>query len=120
MTLRGGPPFPGVPGVDWHIYGSKGEIRFTAPAPLIQMGSAGVKIEVQNGEGGDVETVEVERDAFDDLAAGEKAGHFALAACNVGRLYAALKEGKLTSTFEDAVERHELIEGIQSANGLVS
>jgi predicted dehydrogenase len=109
FSLRGGKPFPGEPGMDWTIHGEKGTIRITSPSPFVQVGYEGMKIEVQEGEGDKVEVVEVPGDEFDGY------GH---PARNVGRVYKEFKEGKINCSFEDAVERHALIEGMYRENGI--
>jgi len=45
-SLRGGPKFKDVPGLDWRIYGETGEIRLTATGPFLQIGYPDMKIEV--------------------------------------------------------------------------
>ena len=103
FSLRGGKPFPGIPGMDWTIHGEKGTIRITSPTPFVQIGYEGMKIEVQDGEGEKVEVAEIVGDEFDG---------FKHPARNVGRLYKGLKNGEINCSFEDAVDRHALIEEI--------
>lgn len=105
-TLRGGPPFKGTPGMEWQIYGEKGEIRITASGPFLQIGYPDMKVEVQVGE--EVEEVAVEGDVFDDLG---------LPARNVARVYEALARGVNTCSWEDAVERHALLERMERETG---
>lgn len=38
MSMRGGEPFKGEPGLDWRIYGDEGEIRVTAGGVFLQIG----------------------------------------------------------------------------------
>jgi predicted dehydrogenase len=107
FSLRGGKPFPGQPGMQWDIHGEKGTIRVTSPIPFVQIGFEGMKIEVQDGEGEKAEVVEVNGDEFDGY------GHPAM---NVARVYKVFKAGAINCSFEDAVERHALIEGIYREN----
>jgi predicted dehydrogenase len=107
-SLRGGKSFPGVPGMDWTIHGEKGTIRITSPMPFVQIGYDGMKIEVQDGEGEKFEVVQVDGDEF---------AAFKYPARNVARVYEALKNRKINCSFEDAVERHALIEGMYRENG---
>lgn len=113
MTLRGGQPFKGAPGLVWSIYGSTGEIRITAGGPFLQIGYAesqgGIKVEVHSfGDGKDsVEEVETV-DELEDLP---------MPGRNVARVYKELEEGKISCTFEDAVDRHTFIEGLYKENG---
>lgn len=110
MSLRGGKPFKGTPGLDWRIYGEKGEIRVTAGGPSLQVGYPDMKIQVFDFEKDEVEDVQVEKDEFD--------GTFALPVGNVARVYRSLVEGEMNCSFEDAVERHKLIDEIYRENGI--
>lgn len=109
MTLRGGAPFKGTPGLDWRIYGEKGEIRVTASGPFLQIGYPDMKIEVHDFEKDTVEEVKLEKDEFDS---------FGIPARNVARVYKELSEGRNNCTFEDAVERHRLLQGMYKENGI--
>lgn len=110
FALRGGKPFKGTPGLDWRIYGEKGEIRITAGGPFLQVGYPDMKIQVFNFEEDKVEDVEVEKDEFD--------GAFGLPVGNVARIYRGLVKGENNCSFEDAVERHALIDGMYRENGI--
>ena len=96
--------------MDWTIYGEKGSIRITSPSPFVQIGYEGMKIEVQDGETEEAEVVEIRGDEFDG---------FEHRARNVGRVYKGIREGSVNCSFEDAVERHALIEGMYRENGIV-
>lgn len=96
--------------MDWTIHGDKGTIRITSPSVFVQIGYDEMKIEIQDGEGGKAETVEIPGDEFDV---------FKHPARNVGRVYKLLAEGNNSCTFEDAVKRHELIAGMYQENGLM-
>ncbi|KAF8846918.1 NAD-binding Rossmann fold oxidoreductase family protein [Acephala macrosclerotiorum] len=117
MTLRGGKPFKNTPGLDWRIYGSTGEIRVSVSGPSLQIGYPDMKIQVHNFEKDEVEEVAPDRDEFDEEEEGGK-GKFGLPARNVGRLYKALYEGRVNCSFEDAVERHALLDGMYRENGI--
>jgi len=118
MTLRGGPPMKGTPGLEWRIYGEKGEIRLTASGPFLQIGYEDMKIEVSDEENGTVEEV-----GFADLEEFEELG---MPGRNVGRVYEGIwdvmREGgegagrEGLTTFEDAVERHRLLEEFWKQN----
>jgi len=115
LSLRGGPPFPSTPGLVWSIYGSHGEIRLTAGGPFLQMGYPDTKFEVQEfGEDG--KGKEVQEISFDDL---EEFKEFPPPGRNVARVYKLLAEGGNNCTFEDAVKRHEFIEGLYKENGYI-
>jgi predicted dehydrogenase len=109
FSLRGGKPFKGTPGLDWRIYGEKGEIRITASGPFLQVGYPDMKIQVYDFEEDRVEDVVVEKDEFDKNFAGPVG--------NVARVYRALVRGENNCSFEDAVERHELIDEMYKENG---
>jgi len=113
FTLRGGAPFKGTPGLDWRIYGEKGEIRVTAGGPFIQAGLPDVKVQLHDFESDTVNDVKIEEDEFDEE------GKYSMYARNVGRLYKGLAEGKVICSFEDAVERHELFDTMYKENGIV-
>jgi len=110
MSLRDGKPFKGTPGLDWRITGDKGEIRVTAGGPFLQIGYPDQKIELCDFEKDTVETVQAQKDEFDELG---------IPARNVARVYNSLQKGeyKYLVTFEDAVERHKLIDRLYSENG---
>ncbi|KAH6714383.1 NAD-binding Rossmann fold oxidoreductase family protein [Leptodontidium sp. MPI-SDFR-AT-0119] len=117
FSLRGGKPFKDVPGLDWRIYGETGEIRVTSSGPFLNVGYPDVKIAVSDfdlggGESKDVVVVEAEKDEFD----GDEWG---VPSRNVARVYRALSEGSVNCSFEDAVERHEFIDGMYRENGIV-
>ena len=109
FSLRGGPPFPGQPGMDWTIHGEKGTIRITSPSPFVQIGFDGMKVELQEGEGEKVEVLEIGNDDFES---------YAYPARNVARVYETFAKGEINCTFEDAVERHVLIEALYRENGI--
>jgi predicted dehydrogenase len=113
-TLRGGIPFKDTPGLDWRIYGSKGEIRVTASGPFLQVGYPDVKIQIHDVEKGTVEEVKIEEDEVDTLLKG-----YGIPSKNTGRVYRELNEGRNNCSFEDAVERHEFIEEIYRENEIV-
>jgi len=102
ITMRGGKPFKNTPGLDWRIYGEKGEIRITCMLPMLQYGFPDMKIEVHDFEKNDVEEVPFE----------EEFAHFPLPARNVARVYKAFAEGdeSVLCSLAEAVERHRFID----------
>ncbi|KAH8674623.1 oxidoreductase [Tricladium varicosporioides] len=116
MALRGGPPIPGTPGLDWRIYGSTGELRITASGPFLQIGYPDIKIEYHDHASNQVTSI-----PFEDL---EENGDLGIPARNVAAVYRRLrerKEGKEVEGicgFEDAVERHALLESMYAENGI--
>jgi predicted dehydrogenase len=105
LTLRGGKPFKGTPGMDWRIYCEKGEIRATASGPFLQIGYPDMEVSVHDLEKDEVEIVKIERDEFEDLP---------MPARNVAKVYEAIARGDegdgLLCDFQDAVERHRFLE----------
>lgn len=77
-----------------------------------------MKVEVFDFETESVETVEVEKDEF-DVPDREEGKVWGLPSRNVARVYKAFAEGSDNCTFEDAVERHALIEEMYKENGIV-
>lgn len=106
MTLRGGPSFPGTPGLDWRILGTLGELRITASGPFIQIGYDDLTLDMCVD--GKVENVVIDEEDIDGIPHG-----------NIGRVYRVLREGTEVCSFEDAVERHRLLEGMLRENGMV-
>jgi predicted dehydrogenase len=104
--IRGGKPFPSAPQFQWRIYGEKGEIEVTATGALLNVGYDNEKILLHDQISGEVETVEVEKDEWDELPR---------AARNIGRLYEAFRKGESdggVADFEGVVKRHALIEDL--------
>ncbi len=58
VSLRCGKPFKGQPGLDWRIYGEKGEIRITGGGPCIGAGDPDLKVEIHDFDKSEVEKVE--------------------------------------------------------------
>ncbi|PVH73228.1 NAD-P-binding protein [Cadophora sp. DSE1049] len=112
FALRGGMPFPSTPGLEWRIYGEEGEVRVTAAGIFLQIGYADMKIQVAKF-GGVVEEVQVKGDEFD-------AEGYGLVSKNVGRIYRCLERGEREGLcgFDDAVQRHELIDEMYRENGI--
>jgi len=122
--VEGGDPFPGEPGLHWHIVGTKGELMITNPAFAVDIMHAGFKIKMIEYDEPKVpvhpmrhdkpvpEVIEVEipNDSLTDLA------H---PAQNVGRLYESYADGN-TEGYGDwdlALKRHELMhEMFQKSN----
>ncbi|KAE9376596.1 NAD(P)-binding protein [Stipitochalara longipes BDJ] len=94
-----------LPGLDWRIFGSKGEIRVT--------GYTKWSLNVDDGE---VVTVDVGRDEFE---------HLPVPARNIARLYEAFASGKSGEKdevewypdFEYALRKHEVIEEMYAKDG---
>ncbi|KAL1851205.1 transcription regulator gal80 [Paecilomyces lecythidis] len=99
INLYGGKEIPGTPQLDWRIQGETGWLRVTSSNCAINVGSPDLKLEVFNGETGEV--VALDRDELDELP---------LPAQNTARLYEAYRKNEWYPTFEWAVKRHETIE----------
>ncbi|KAL3417618.1 oxidoreductase family protein [Phlyctema vagabunda] len=104
VSLRGGSTFKGTPGLDWRIYGTKGELRITAAGPFLQIGYPDQKIELHDVATDSVSVLDVLTDRWDDLP---------LPGRNVARVYEAIAgdagRQELLCSFEDAVERHRFL-----------
>ncbi|KAK3052924.1 transcription regulator gal80 [Extremus antarcticus] len=111
IHLRGGMPFPGTPGNEWRAYGEKGEVRVTTPSANLHFGGPGHVVQVHDHESKEVEEVALPRDVFDEE-------ELPWAARGPARVYEAFAEslsggerrGEIFATWEDAVERHRLVE----------
>ncbi|KAF7966290.1 hypothetical protein HWV62_39237 [Athelia sp. TMB] len=104
------------PGLDWRIFGSKGEIRITANETwALNTGNGDAKVEVWKDDG-TVVVVDIGVDEFEDLPAPAR---------NIGRVYEAFAAGldgegkkkKWYPDFEHALKTHELIEQMYKENG---
>jgi predicted dehydrogenase len=114
--LRGGMPFPETPGFDWRVYGERGEIRVTAPGTSLHFGGPGHMIQLHDHESGEVETVDIKKDFWDDA----ELPWPARAPARVYEAFAeSLKQDKaegndLFGTWKDALRRHQLVEDVYS------
>lgn len=110
FSLRGGKPFKGTPGLEWRIYGEKGEIRLTAAGPFLQVGYPELAISIHDFASNEVEGADLGKDEFESIP---------LPARNVARVYEAIAAGdmSLLCDFEDAVERHRFIDVLYKQNG---
>ncbi|TVY48649.1 Galactose/lactose metabolism regulatory protein [Lachnellula occidentalis] len=108
LSLRGGTPFKGQPGLDWRIAGSTGELRITAGGPFLQIGFDDMKIELHEFASDEVREVKWEEE-FEALG---------IPARNVASVYKELRAGRNNCTFEDAVERHRLIKEVYADSGI--
>ena len=119
-NLVGGSPFPGTPGMEWRIHGMNGTLRITAGGPFLQIGYDDQKIEWFDFATGKVQEIEVPKDEFDDNPSVEFPYNPAFAdhaSKNLARLYKHLATGAESCTWEDAVERHNLLEELYKMNG---
>ncbi|KAK4998281.1 transcription regulator gal80 [Elasticomyces elasticus] len=113
--LEGGDPFPGEPGLRWHVVGDQGELMITNPIALVDMVHSGAKIllyekgepklqhPMQHEKSVEPVEVKVQEDSLTNMKD---------PAQNVGRLYEAYADGK-TDMYPDwnlGLKRHELIE----------
>ncbi len=109
--MRGGMPFPETPGLEWRIYGEKGEIRVTAPSASLHFGGPGHKIQLHDHESGIVEEVMIPKDVFDEEG-------LPWPARGPARVYEAIAaswqeptvSSDIVASWDDAVRRHQLVE----------
>ncbi|TAQ88458.1 hypothetical protein B7494_g3241 [Chlorociboria aeruginascens] len=105
LSLATDKPFPGSTALVWNIHGDKGQLLITAKNAAINIHELTIKF--SDYESGNVEDVEIPKDAQDELPQAGK---------NVGRSYAAYATGEGYPTFEDAVLRHRLVDAIQKSS----
>ncbi|KFY54681.1 hypothetical protein V496_07194 [Pseudogymnoascus sp. VKM F-4515 (FW-2607)] len=107
-TVRGGAPFKGTPGLDWRIYGEKGEIRITGADAFIEIVGT-TSFELHSFDTDEVEKIELKKGTFADMDP---------IARNVARVYEAIAAGdkSVLCDFKDAVKRHEFIENVYNQN----
>ncbi|KAJ3014934.1 transcription regulator gal80 [Thoreauomyces humboldtii] len=111
VHVRSGPPFKDAPGLEWHIYGSKGEVRVTAASAHVQI-SGFQDIFLHDHERNTVEKVEVRKGLFEEWPSVTR---------NVARVYERIANGAkdVSCDFEAAVARHEIVEEMMKQNGRV-
>lgn len=106
-----------LPGLDWRIFGSKGEIRITGYNMWsLNTDLENVKVEICRVDNGEVETVDIDADSFDNLPTQAR---------NIAQLYEAFASGldkdqgkrEWYPDFEYALRRHELIEEMYTKSG---
>ncbi|KAK8091310.1 NAD-P-binding protein [Apiospora phragmitis] len=106
-SLCGGAPFKGAPALDWRILGTKGELRVTASGVFLQIGYPDQKIDFFDSVADQVTEIPIQTDEWDKLP---------IPARNVARFYEGIagdeKAKKLLCGFEDAIERHRFLEGL--------
>ncbi|CAK5265995.1 unnamed protein product, partial [Mycena citricolor] len=99
--------FPGEPNLVWTITGERGEIRVTNEATSwLHMGPAGITVDLHDFETGRVERVGWNAESWPEDP--DTPG----AAKNIGLLYERFATGGEYPTWEDAVRRHEQIDGL--------
>ncbi|KAF7171421.1 hypothetical protein CNMCM6106_005798 [Aspergillus hiratsukae] len=103
INLYAGKEMPGLPRLDWRIQGEKGWLRVTSPMLFLNVGTPETKLELYSTESGQVEEVKVDKEEWDALP---------IPAQNIARLYEAYRKGEWYPTFDWAVRRHELIDGM--------
>ncbi|KAL4995191.1 hypothetical protein BDV10DRAFT_203221 [Aspergillus recurvatus] len=107
-SIRGGDPFKGSPGLEWSIYGEKGEIRIKGPSCYIEIVGT-TSFELHDFETGKVSSIKLREGSFAEMCPMNR---------NMARLYEAIAAGdkSVLCDFEEAVRRHEFIEGIHKHN----
>ncbi|KAJ7124350.1 hypothetical protein C8R44DRAFT_980659 [Mycena epipterygia] len=111
VRFRRGQPSFDEPALVWSIIGEKGEIRLTSPGTTLHAfaHTEAMRLEVKDFASDKVEQIGWKWEAWqEDLP---------LLARSVGALYEAFAEGdeRKYPTFEDALKRHEQLEGMLSA-----
>ncbi|KAL2842112.1 hypothetical protein BJX68DRAFT_270830 [Aspergillus pseudodeflectus] len=108
VSMRGGTPFKGSPGLEWSIYGEKGEVRVTGPNGFIEIFGI-TKIELHDFTTDTVEEIELRKGTFAEMEPINR---------NLARVYEAIATGdnSVLCSFEEAVKRHEFIEEVYKQN----
>ncbi|RFU30915.1 hypothetical protein B7463_g5430, partial [Scytalidium lignicola] len=105
------------PVLDWHIVGTKGELRIKSYDDwLLSGGSAKLVFEICKADDGEVVQLDLGQDEFE---------HLPLYSRNIARLYEAFAEGldekgekkKWYPDFERALKRHKLLDQMYKENG---
>ncbi|KAJ6092403.1 hypothetical protein N7467_004372 [Penicillium canescens] len=107
-TIRGGSPFKGSPGLEWRIYGEKGEIKITGPSAFIEIVGTN-SIQLHDFATDEIVEIALNNGAFTEMDPINR---------NLARVYEAIAAGdkSLLCDFEDAVKRHHFIEEIYNQN----
>ena len=107
-TIRGGSPFKGSPGLEWRIYGEKGEIKITGPSAFIEIVGTS-SIQLHDFATDEIVEIALKNGAFAEMDPINR---------NLARVYEAIAAGdkSLLCDFEDAVKRHHFIEEIYNQN----
>ncbi|KAM3414441.1 hypothetical protein BST61_g9606 [Cercospora zeina] len=112
IHVRGGPPFKGGTGMDWHIYGESGEVWVRGPNMHLQIYGA-TSVQLHNFATDEAHEVPLLKEGFDDWPPVHR---------NVARVYEAIASGEIENatfcTFEQAVENHRRIAETYVQNGL--
>ncbi|KAF2837686.1 NAD-binding Rossmann fold oxidoreductase family protein [Patellaria atrata CBS 101060] len=101
--LHGGAGFDGKEGLNWTIYGEKGEIKVSGPNSYLHIGDESLSIAVHDHGSGRVEDIVIDTDVFDTLP---------LFSRNVARIYEAFadkRQGEYRE-WDHAVLRHKMVE----------
>ncbi|KAF7586732.1 transcription regulator gal80 [Aspergillus hancockii] len=107
-AIRGGAPFKGSPGLEWRIYGEKGEVRIAGPNGYIEIFGT-TRFELHEFNRDKVDTIELKKGTFAEMDPINR---------NVARVYEAIAAGdeSVLCDFEEAVKRHEFIDEICRQN----
>ncbi|KAF9889364.1 transcription regulator gal80 [Aspergillus nanangensis] len=103
VKIHAGEEFPGQPRLDWRIQGTRGWLRLTSPALFINVGGPEVKVELFRTDTGQVEEIEPDKDEWETLP---------IPAQNIARLLEAYRQNEWYPTFDWAVQRHDILDGM--------
>ncbi|KAJ5472304.1 hypothetical protein N7530_006305 [Penicillium desertorum] len=110
-TIRGGAPFKGSPGLEWSIYGEKGEIKIAGPSAFIEIvGTSSVQL--HDFATDEIVELKLKNGTFAEMYPINR---------NLARVYEAIAAGdkSLLCDFEGAVKRHHFIEEVYNQNSQV-
>jgi predicted dehydrogenase len=106
--IRGGAPFKGSPGLEWSIYGERGEIRITGPSAFIEIVGTN-SIQLHDFATDEIVEIALKNGAFAEMGPINR---------NLASVYEAIAAGDKTilCDFERAVKRHQFIEEVHCQN----
>ncbi|KAL3472710.1 hypothetical protein BJX99DRAFT_272744 [Aspergillus californicus] len=109
--IRGGAPFKGSPGLEWRIYGEKGEIKLEGPTAFIEIVGT-TSIQLHDFDTDEVVEIELKNGTFAEMGTMNR---------NLAHVYEAIAAGgkTLLCDFEDAVKRHQFIGEVYNQNPTV-
>lgn len=107
-TIRGGAPFRGSPGLEWSIYGEKGEIKISGPSAFIEIVGT-TSVQLHDFATDEVVELKLKNGTFAEMYPINR---------NLARVYEAIAAGDKTllCDFEGAVKRHHFIEEVYNQN----
>lgn len=108
VLQRGGRPFKGTPGLDWRIYGERGEIRMTIEqSSYPHLTSDGIDIEVHDSAQNTLDKIKP-----------ETTSRFASPIAEIEKIYEAFAMGEHQPDWREAARRHQLMDKIHKGSNV--